>query len=56
MHSLHLKFQRQKLDTSFPTATAAVKALETLGVITEVTGQMKNRSYSYQAFIELLAR
>jgi len=35
---------RQYLDTSFPTATAAVKVLEELGIVTEVTGQKKNRS------------
>ena len=39
---------RQQLDTSFPTATAAVKALEELGIVAEMTGQKKNRSYSYQ--------
>lgn len=47
---------RQKLDTSFPTANAAVKILEELGVVTELTGQKKNRSYSYQTYIELLTR
>ena len=47
---------RQKLDTSFPTATAAVKALEYLGIVMEMTGQKKNRSYSYQAYVELLTR
>ena len=47
---------RQQLDTSFPTATAAVKALEDLGIVAEMTGQKKNRSYSYQAYVELLSR
>ena len=47
---------RQQLDTSFPTATAAVKALEELGIVAEMTGQKKNRSYSYQAYVELLSR
>jgi Fic family protein len=46
---------RQQLDTSFPTATAAVKVLEGLGIAVEMTGQKKNRSYSYQAYIELLS-
>ncbi len=46
---------RQKLDTSFPTATAAVKVLEDLGIAIETTGQKKNRSYSYQRYIELLS-
>ena len=47
---------RQQLETSFPTATAAVKALEGLGIVTEVTGQKKNRSYSYQPYVDLLSR
>ena len=46
---------RQQLNTTFPTATAAVKALEELGIVMEMTGQKKNRSYSYQAYIELLS-
>lgn len=47
---------RQQLDTTFPTATAAVKALEDLGIVAEMTGQKKNRSYSYQGYVELLSR
>lgn len=47
---------RQQLDTTFPTATAAVKMLEDLGIVTELTGQKKNRSYSYQNYVELLSR
>ncbi len=47
---------RQRLDTTFPTASAAVRVLEDLGVLTEVTGQKKNRNYSYQAYVELLSR
>ena len=47
---------RQQLDTSFPTATAAVKLLEDLGIVTEMTGQKKNRCYSYQAYVDLLSR
>lgn len=47
---------RQRLDTSFPTATAAVKALEDLGILHEMTGQRKNRHYSYQSYIELLSQ
>ncbi len=45
---------RKKLDTSFPTANAAVKVLESLGIVTELTGQKKNRSYSYQLYIDLM--
>lgn len=51
-----IELARQQLDTSFPTATAAVKVLEDLGIITEMTGQKKNRSYSYQRYVELLSR
>lgn len=47
---------RRKLGSSFPTANAAVKVLEDLGIVVELTGQKKNRSYSYQSYIELLTR
>lgn len=47
---------RLKLATSFPTANSAVKVLEALGIVTETTGQKKNRSYSYAAYIDLLTR
>ncbi|MBU1360534.1 MAG: Fic family protein [Gammaproteobacteria bacterium] len=46
---------RQKLDTTFPTATAAVNLLQELGLVAELTGQKKNRLYSYAAYVELLA-
>jgi len=45
----------ERLNTTFPTATAAVKTLETLGIVAEQTGQKKNRHYSYQAYVELLS-
>lgn len=47
---------RHQLDTSFPTASAAVKTLQDANIVTEMTGQKKNRSYSYQEYIDLLAR
>jgi len=47
---------RQQLETTFPTANAAVQVLEQLGVVVELTGQKKNRSYSYHAYVELLTR
>jgi len=47
---------RQKLETSFPTANAAIRVLQDLGIVNEMTGQKKNRSYSYQPYIELLTR
>lgn len=46
---------RQSLNTTFPTASAAVKLLEELGIVTEATGQKKNRTFSYQAYIDLLS-
>ncbi len=51
-----VELARQALNTSFPTANAAVKLLEDLGIVSELTGQKKNRSYSYQAYIELMTR
>lgn len=51
-----VELARQALDTSFPTANAAVKLLDDLGIVKELTGQKKNRSYSYQAYIELMSR
>lgn len=47
---------RQKLDTTYPTANAAVKTLMDLSVLVELTGQRKNRSFSYQAYIDLLSK
>jgi Fic family protein len=47
---------RQKLETSFPTANAAVKVLEDLDIVSEMTGQKTNRSYGYKTYIELLSR
>lgn len=47
---------RQKLDTSFPTANAAIKLLGELGIVTEMTGQKKNRSFSYQRYVALLTK
>lgn len=46
---------RHKLDTTFPTAAATVKLLHDLGMLTELTGQKKNRLFSYAAYVELLA-
>jgi len=47
---------RQALNTTFPTANAAIKLLQELGMVTEATGQKKNRTFSYQAYIDLLSR
>jgi hypothetical protein len=45
----------QSLHTTFPTASAAIKLLEELGMVSELTGMKKNRTYSYAAYIELLS-
>jgi len=47
---------RQRLETMFPTASSAVKLLEDLGILAELTGQKKNRVYSCQTYVELLSR
>jgi hypothetical protein len=41
---------------SSPTASAAVRLLEDLGIVAERTGMKKHRVHSYQAYVELLAR
>ncbi len=56
MPRFNIERVRQILDTSFPTASAAVNQLVDLGIVKEMTGQKKNRSYSYQAYVELLSR
>ena len=55
-YAIGIERVRKNLDTSFPTANAAVKVLEDLSIVSEVTGQKKNCSYSYQPYIELLSR
>jgi Fic family protein len=47
---------RKELNTTFPTATAAVTILEDLGILCELTGNKKNRHYSYQSYVDLLSR
>ena len=47
---------RKSLETTFPTANAAVKTLEELGLVGETTGNKKNRSFSYSAYISLLSQ
>lgn len=56
MPRFNVEHVRQRLQTTFPTASAAVKLLEDVGIVVELTGQKKNRIYSYQAYVELLSR
>lgn len=56
MPRFNIERARQILDTSFPTASAAVNQLVDLGIVKEMTGQKKNRNYSYQGYVDLLTR
>lgn len=56
MPRLSVERARAALGTTTPTASAAVRVLEELGILAEVTGQKKNRSFSYQAYIDRLSR
>lgn len=47
---------RAALETTFPTANAAVANLVGAGIVTEVTGRSKNRGFSYEAYVQRLAR
>lgn len=46
----------QTLNTTFPTASAAIKLLQSLGLVSELTGLKKNRTFSYAVYIELLSQ
>ncbi|MGV7207559.1 Fic family protein [Oxalobacteraceae bacterium A2-2] len=56
MPRLTVEQVKQRLATSYPTANAAVKALADLGIIQEMTGLRKNRSFGYRAYIDILSR
>jgi Fic family protein len=47
---------RKALDTTFPTANAAVANLVRVGIVTELTGRSKNRGFSYEAYVQRLAK
>ena len=44
------------LGVSFPTANAAAKLLSKLGIIKEISGRSRNRSFSYEAYIQLISQ
>lgn len=46
----------EAVQTTFPTANTAIKLLEELGILSELTGQKKNRTFSYAAYIQLLSQ
>ncbi len=56
MPKFTIEHVRVALDTTFPTANAAVKVLCDIGITNEVTGQKKNRTFSYAAYIALLSK
>jgi hypothetical protein len=47
---------KTELGVSFPTANAAVKSLNELGIIKEMSGRTRNRSFSYEAYIQLISQ
>lgn len=56
MSRFSVEHVRQRLETTFPTASAAVNLLQDIGIVVELTGQRKNRIYSYKAYVELLSQ
>jgi Fic family protein len=42
------------LDTTKPTATRAIETLSQAGVLVEVTGKKRDRSFAYAAYLDLL--
>ena len=47
---------RQRLATTFPTASGAVRRLEELGIVSERTGQKTKRVFGYEAYVALLTK
>ncbi len=46
----------EKLRISIPTAQRAVDKLGTLGIVSEITGKMRNRRYVYTKYLEIIRR
>ena len=44
------------LGTSKPTAAKAIAALESAGILTERTGQRRDRVFSYSGYLDLLCQ
>jgi Fic family protein len=55
MPKFSIEHVRLALDTTFPTANAAVKVLCDIGITNEVSGLKKNRTFSYAGYIALLS-
>ena len=50
-----ISFVSAELGLSFPTASAAIKRLETLGLVRERSGQARGRTFAYDAYLSLLS-
>jgi Fic family protein len=44
-----------QLALSAPTIRAAVRALEALGIVNEITGQQRHRVFAYQKYLDILS-
>ncbi len=42
------------IDVSFPTANSALKSLQGLGIVKELTGRSQNRIFAYQEYLDIL--
>jgi Fic family protein len=49
-------FAAEKLAVTFPTASAAIKVLQDVGVLAKSTDQKRNQQFNYRGYIELLQR
>jgi Fic family protein len=47
---------QKKLDLSFPSINKALNNLENLGVVRELTGRQRDRSFSYESYLQLLGK
>lgn len=54
MPKLTVERAQAELDVTFPTANAAIKALEKTGILVETTGRVRGKSYVYQAYVDIL--
>ncbi|CAI1170799.1 Fic family protein [Serratia quinivorans] len=54
MPKLTVERAQAELAVSFPTANAAIKALENAGILLETTGRLRGKSYVYQAYVDVL--
>ena len=50
-----ITFVADELGLSFPTVSTAIKRLESLGLVQELSGQMRGRSFAYRAYLDLLS-